>query len=257
MRISDKIDTRSLERREAQLSLLAIFVIAVMSVGMALAMYPLVFAHPVTPETETARRAFYGFCVLSALMVIYLTNRHIVIRRLRGKLREGQARIESIRRQAAADLLRTLPGISRFQDRLAMEIRRCTHTGDRLSLLLILSHPTKPFAVEGETENAYGEVVRALLVKLRKEDAIYAYQPGAFGVVMVAPNAAALTMVNDRLIQSLEDVRVASGQFTFETKTIAYPEEAKSAWELEQSMRAFLKMDQAAKTAEVAGAVRS
>ncbi|MGD0697120.1 MAG: hypothetical protein ABSB82_20060 [Terriglobia bacterium] len=254
MRIADKIEFNTLERREAQLSILAIVVIAVMSIGMAAAMYPLVFAHPITSETETARRAFYGFCVLSILMVTYLTNRHIVIRRLRRTIVEGQQRIDMIRRQASTDLLRTLPGTSRFQDRLTMEFRRCVRTGDRLSLLLILATVRKEFSGEGEIDNAYGDVAKALLVRLRKDDAIYGFKPGAFGVVLVAPNAAAVTQITNRLIQSLEEARAASGRFSFETRVISYPEQATTAWEMEQAMHSFLRVDQPAQPAATAAA---
>jgi len=249
MRITDKIDPFTVERREAQLSILAIVVIVVMSIGMAAAMYPLVFDHAITPETETARRAFYAFCILSALMVTYLTNRHIVIRKLRNKIREGQQRIETVQRQASADLLRTLPGMSRFQDRLTMELRRCAHTGDRLSLLLILATARKEITNEGDRDNAFGDVAKALLVKLRREDAIYGFQPGAFGVVLVAPNAALVTQITNRLIQSLEEVRSSSGRFTYETQVIGYPEQAKTSWEMEQAMRSFLRIDQPEKVA--------
>ena len=103
MRISDRIDPQTLERREFQLSVLSIVVIAVMSVGMAASVYPMVFSQPATPDTETARKSFYAFCVLSVLMVSYLTNRQIVIRRLRKDHTAGKHKIEIISREASAD----------------------------------------------------------------------------------------------------------------------------------------------------------
>ena len=248
MRFADKIDAETIERREAHLSILAILVIAVMSIGMAAAMYPLVFAHPITPETETARRAFYGFCVLSILMVTYLTNRHIVIGRLRRKIADGQERIKLIQRQASADLLRTLPGMSRFQDRLAMEFRRCAHTGDRLSLLLILASVNQATSDEGEIANIFGDVAKALLVKMRKDDAIYGFRPGGFGILLVAPAAAALAQICDRLVRSLEQARQTSGRFSCATRVVNYPEQAKTAWEMEEAVRTFILVGQTEKT---------
>lgn len=249
MRLSDKIDPQTLERREAQLSILAILVIAVMSIGMAAAMYPLVFAHPITPETETARRAFYSFCVLSTLMVTYLTNRHIVIRRLRKKIADGQERIKLIQHQASADLLRTLPGMSRFQDRLTMEFRRCAHTGDRLSLLLVLASVNQDISNEGEIADIFGDLAKALLVKMRKDDAMYGFRPGGLGILVVAPTAAPLAQICARLVQSLEEARRSSGRFSFEMRVVNYPEQAKTAWEMEQAVRTFIPLDQAEKTA--------
>ena len=248
MRLSDKIDPQTIERREAQLSILAIVVIAVMSIGMAAAMYPLVFAHPNTPETETARRAFYGFCVLSVLMVTYLTNRHVVIRRLRKKIAEGQERIKLIQHQASADLLRTLPGMSQFQDRLTMEFRRCAHTGDRLALLLVLASVNPGIVSEGEITDIFGDLAKALLVKMRKEDAMYGFRPGGFGILVVAPTAAPLAQICERLVQSLKEARQSSSRFTFETRVVNYPEQAKTAWEMEQAVRDFIPVDQAEKT---------
>jgi GGDEF domain-containing protein len=249
MRFYDNIDPQTLERREAHLSILAIVVIAVMSIGMAAAMYPLVFAHPITPETETARRAFYGFCVLSILMVTYLTNRHIVIRRLRKKIADGQERIKLVQRQASADLLRTLPGMSQFQDRLTMEFRRCARTGDRLSLLLVLASVNQDILNEGEIANIFGDVAKALLVKMRKDDAIYGFRPGGFGILLVAPAAAPLAQICDRLAKSLEEARHSSGRFSFATRIVNYPEQTKTAWEMEEAARNFIPVEQSEKAA--------
>jgi len=89
---------------------------------------------------------------------------------------------------------------------------------------------------------------------MRIDDAIYGFRVGAFAVVMVAPNAAALTQINQRLIRSLDEVRGSTGHFKFETQIISYPEEAKTAFEMEQTARTFLQIDQPAAPQEVAPA---
>lgn len=256
MRISDKIDPQSLERREFQLSVFSIVVIAVMAIGMAASVYPMVFSQPVTPETETARKSFYAFCVLSVLMVSYLINRQIIIRKLRKQITEGQNRIEVIRREASADLLSTLSGLSHFQDRLTMEFRRCASTGDRLSLLLVQVKLDGEILDAGEIDNAYGDATRALMVNMRKEDSIFGFHPGGFGIIVLGSEAAPAAKVCNRLVQSLEEARRKGREFSFESRIVKYPEDARTAWEMEQALRSFLSVDDPAKPVPNLASVR-
>lgn len=249
MRITDKIDPHTIERRESQLAVLSIVVIAVMAIGMAASVYPMVFSHPASPETETARKSFYAFCVLAVLMVTYLTNRQVVIRKLRRKIKDGQARIEVIKRQASSDLLSTLPGMSQLQDRLAMEFRRSGSTGDRISLVMVSVTASKELSAAGEIENAYGAAVKALLVKMRKEDSIYGFCPGGYGIVLVGPVAELVEKFSERVVRGLEDARSAGGQFGFRIKTVSFPEDAKTAYEMEQAVFTFLPMKATASAA--------
>lgn len=249
MRITDRIDPQTIERREFQLSVLSIVVIAVMAIGMAASVYPMVFTHPVTPDTETARKSFYSFCVLAVLMVSYLTNRQIVIRRLRRRIKEGQERIELIRRQASSDLLSTLPGMSQFQDRLTMEFRRSASTSDRISLVMVRVTAHQGLSEAGEIENAYGAAVKALLVKMRKDDSIYAFRPGGYGIVMVQPGADQIEKFSNRMIRGLEEARQAGAQFTFETRVVNHPQDAQTAYEMEQAVHSFFPVEVAAKAA--------
>ena len=119
MTIFDQCDPTTLERREVQLWALALSAITILAVGLALLMYPAVFSDTVILG-PTLRRAFFGFCALSVLLVGYLVDRQVTIRSLRKHLAEQQKRVTQIHQEASADLLETLPGFSHFQDRLAM-----------------------------------------------------------------------------------------------------------------------------------------
>src|SRR5690349_6043278 len=60
-----------LERRELQLTVFACFAIAVLAVGTAVLMYPVVFPAQGTVDT-TMRVAFFGFCGLCLLLAWYV-----------------------------------------------------------------------------------------------------------------------------------------------------------------------------------------
>ena len=61
MNVFDRIDSKELDRRELQLWLLAITTILILTVGMALLMYPTVFYEPLILTSSTLRKAFFGF----------------------------------------------------------------------------------------------------------------------------------------------------------------------------------------------------
>jgi len=143
MRIFDRIDHSNLEQREWQLWLLALTVLVVFAAGMALVMYPTVFSRPVVLSGITMRKAFFGLCALSLLLVVYFVDRQMVIRQLRRQLAEEQRRITRFRQEASDDLLRTLPRLDHFRDRLVMEYRRAAITEQLLSMVLIELTPSR------------------------------------------------------------------------------------------------------------------
>ena len=85
MQVFDQVDPLALENREQQLWLLAISIITLFAVGIALLAYPAVFSNPIALMEGSPRATFFGFCVMSALSIIYLLNRQIIISRLRRK----------------------------------------------------------------------------------------------------------------------------------------------------------------------------
>jgi hypothetical protein len=134
MKMFDRIDTKSLDSRELQLWVLAVSMILVLSMGIALLMFPMAYSQPVNFTGLPARAICFGFCSLSALLVGYFVDRQMVIRNLRAELDTKVHQVESIRREASVDLLNTIPGLTIFRDRLAMEHRRAANTHQPLSL---------------------------------------------------------------------------------------------------------------------------
>ena len=92
MHVFDKVPSESLERREMHLILLACLAIIVLAAGLALFMYPVVFSEAASPPALPPPRgmsiAFFGFCVLSILLAVYLVDRQFTIRRLRQQIGE-------------------------------------------------------------------------------------------------------------------------------------------------------------------------
>jgi GGDEF domain-containing protein len=241
MKLFDQIDPLTIDRREEQLWMLALIVIFMLSVGMALLMYPSVFSQPVRLSEPVVQRGFFGFCVLSILLVGYLIERQVMIRRLRKALHEEYTQNLLLRRQASADVLEGLPGFGHFQDRLPMEFRRAVNLQQALSLLLVRLDPSPQLTGDGEVSAAFGDAAKTLVRKLRGEDSIYLFSPGLFGVVLPGVLNADAGRVVERLSEGLRDASGASERFSFEVRTVNYPEHAASAREIEQITREYVE----------------
>src|SRR5574337_948048 len=157
MRIFDRVDASSLDRRDLQLWVLALGMIFVLAAGLALLMYSAIVTPAAYLSGPAVWKGFYGFCVLSILMVTYLMERQMVIRRLRRALEGEQRQNILLRHQASADLLETLPGFEHFQDRLTMEFRRAANIQQALSLLVVRLRPARRLTDSEEIATAWGD----------------------------------------------------------------------------------------------------
>lgn len=238
MRVFDRIDAATLDQREWHLWVMTIAIILILTVGMALLMYPTVFSEPVVLSGITLRKTFFGFCALSVLLVGYLVDRQIVIGKLRKKLAEDNKRIVQIRYEASADLLGTLPGLDPFRDRMAMEHRRASKSKQALSLLIVKLNLSRKLQDTIEASTAFGDAAKVLVRKLRGEDSVYHFAPGIFGVLLPGVNVENAYRVVTRLADGLHDATGASGRFSFDIQVINYPEHAATAWEMEEAVRA-------------------
>lgn len=239
MHLFDRIDPAKLERRDTQLWILAITMIAILATGIALLIYPSAFTMPIVLSGVFLKRIFFSFCALALLVVGYLMDRRIVVGRLRARLREEESRARRMLNEASGDLLASLPGVEHFRDRLAMEYRRAANAQLPLSLLLVRLTPSSRLNDAGDITTAYGDAAKAMLRKLRGEDSIYLFHPGIFGVVLPGVRAEDARRVGARLGEGLTDASGVSDRFSFILRSTNFPENVASAHEMEQAALAF------------------
>ncbi len=246
MNIFDRIDPSALERRDAQLWGLAISMILIFSSGLALLAYPAAFSTPVPVSGPWIRRVFMGFCALSLLLVGYLIDRQVTIRRLRSRLKEERTRATRLLSQASADLLDTLPRFEHFQDRVAMEFRRAVSLQQPLSLLIVDLRFSADLEDQLESLTAAGDAAKSMVRKLRSEDSMYLLSTGIFGILLPGVRGIDAHLVADRLAEGLRDTSGASCRFAFELRVVNYPEHAATAHEMEQAAKAAARVTEMA-----------
>jgi len=244
MRVFDRIDPTTLDRRELHLWLLAITVILILATGTALLMYPTVFSDPIILTGPTLRKTFFGFCALSLLLAGYFLDRQVTIHQLRKQLTEEQNRMMQVRHEASAELLESLPGISHFQDRLAMEFRRASNTQRPLSLLEVQLKSSREFLDAREIATSFGDAAKALIHTLRREDSIYQFRPGVLGILLPDVSAADAYRVSDRIADRLRAASGASERFSFDMRVVNYPEHIATAREMEKAVVTLLPEQQ-------------
>jgi GGDEF domain-containing protein len=229
-----------LERREFQLSLFAASAIAVMAAGLATLMYPAVFANREASGTGMPQIAFYGFCILSCLLVAYVVDRQLTIHRLRRQMALERKMAADALQHASADRLTTMPNVITFDDRLTMEFRRASTAGLKLSVMVISVKLNGEFAEPGMAESTLGDAASAVSHKLREQDSIFMLRPTFFGVIVPGLGQSAIQIISSRISESLT---VASGpdkRFSFRIDVVSYPEQTSSALDLELAVSGWL-----------------
>lgn len=239
MQVFDRIDSRQLDRRDAELWTLAITVILVLASGMAVVMYIAVH-HPVTLTGASGKEIFLGFCALALLLVSYLTERQITVRRLRNELQEVRTRTSDLLSQASTDLLDSLPSRGQFVDRLAMDFRRAVSLQQPLSLVIARLKVSRQVTTAGETSRAYGDAAKGLIRRLREEDSLYLLTPGVFGVLLPGVRGDDANRVVRRLSESLADASGTSQRFSFDLKLVNFPDQVAAAREMEEAAHSSL-----------------
>jgi GGDEF domain-containing protein len=239
MELFDKVDPRSLDRRDEQLSMLSLGIIVVLEVGLALLMYPAVFSSNAGATGHTMRTLFFGFCALCVLAVAYLINRQHVVQHLRRNLLEQKTEIMQLRQEASTDLLETLPGFGHFQDQLTMGFRRAAQAGEQLSLILVRLKHSPMFDGPTEVSVALGDAARVLVRKLPADGSLYHLSGSAFAMLLPGTNGEKMNQLAGRVGEGLADASGAINRFSFETQVVNYPEQASTAYEIEQIAHAF------------------
>jgi GGDEF domain-containing protein len=229
-----------LERRELHLSLFACLAIVVLAGGIALLMYPAAFLSVDSPPARLPQSAFFGFCALSLLLVIYIVDRQITIHRLRTQMALDRQRSSEALRQASADLLSTMPNYNTFEDRLTMEFRRAVAAELKLSVLVISIKLHADFSDPALGMSALGDAAKAISRKLREQDSVFVLRPCFFGVILPGLDQAAVKRLSGRIAESLPDAAGASERFSFKIESISYPEQTSSAHDLELVVSGWL-----------------
>jgi GGDEF domain-containing protein len=245
----NRAQLETLERRELQLTILASAFVLVQAAGLAMFMYPLVFLRPVGNKW-TLRVAFFGFCALTPLFVVYLLDRQRTVRKLKEQILEELDRNVTLQHQASVDLLHTMPDQSHFWDRLTMEYRRAMTMQKTLSLLLVKAKPANasakvdPDRVAGaiekdESSEAWSDAAKSMSRKLRPTDSIYRLATDTFALVLPETDVLNAKRIAVRLQEELQGVR-AKYNLAFDITAHNYPEHVKSSHELEDIVKSLL-----------------
>ena len=235
----DRAELDRLERRELHLTILSALIVLVLACGDALLMYPLVWVRPPEGSKWAMRVAFIGFCALTVLFVGYLLDRQRTVRQLKQRVLEEFDKNAKLRDQGNTDLLHSLPDLGRFQDCLAMEVRRAASAEKTLTLVVVKVTVSHGGPDSNESRAALGEAARALTRKLRPTDSVYLFGPGLFGVVLPDTDTANAKQVASRLEESLRFAGTGN-LFRFEVLLYNYPQDVKSAHELENIVSSLL-----------------
>jgi GGDEF domain-containing protein len=227
-----------LERRELHITVLAAVFILVLAAGLAAFMYPLVFLHPIGNKWSL-RVAFFGFCALTVLFDIYLLERQRTVRELKQRLLAELDRNVTLQQEASVDHLQTMPDQNYFWDRLTMEFRRAMTMEKTLSLLIVQAKPASALAKNKENSEGLSEAAKATSRRLRPSDSIYRLATGLFAVVLPETDSLNAKRVAVRLQEELQNVRAKHGT-AFDITVHNYPEQVKSAHELEDIVKSLL-----------------
>jgi GGDEF domain-containing protein len=251
----DRIQSEQLEGREFQLVMFVCAVIFVLSVGLALLMYPAVFSSRQFAPSTTPKVAFFGFCTLSCLLLGYIVDQQLKIRRLQRQIAMDRKRALLELSQASADLLVTMPNLTTFEDRLEMEFRRAAAAKLKMSVLVVTVNLRAAFSDESLRVAALGDAAKAISRRLREQDSIYNLRPGFFGVILPGVDQTAAERVCSRLVEGLADAAGADERFSFQVHSISYPHQTSSVHDLELAVSGWLAEDDAAQ--QLAGSSRT
>ena len=227
-----------LGRRERQLGVLAAVFVFILAGGLASFMYPLVFLHP-EGNKWTLRVAFFGFCALVLLFEFYLLDHHRTVSKLKQQLLEELERNTALRHQANVDLLQSMPDLHHFWDNLTMEHRRAMTSEKTLSMILVHAKAGEHGGARSDLTETLGDAAKAIARKLRPTDSVYRLSGDLFGLLLPETDALNAKRVAVRLQEQLQSA-VGGHGFAFDIKVFNYPENAKSAHELEGFVKSLL-----------------
>ena len=159
----------TLERQDWHLWILAVLLMFVLGVSLLSFMFPSVFWLNRQADIGTPERAFFGFCLLLALTLVYMLQRQAMVRRLKRSLYQAQVAASEAEQQVHLVSLTSLPELNQFRDSLAMEYRRATHAGESLSVILL--------DLGDVSEDKLGSMAHLLRLMLRPHETLFRVSP--------------------------------------------------------------------------------
>jgi len=243
MSVLARTDPANLERRELHLALFACLALLIFAIGAALLMYPVIYYDGAYHADRASRTAFFGFCALSLLLTAYLWESNATIRRLRRQLEADREASRKARREACEELLRGMPKLDSFQDRLAMEYRRTTAAGQQLSILLISLNFSADASSPMACAMILADVAKAVSRKLSEHDSVYLLGTACLGVLLPGLDAALAQNTASLVAGGLIDAGGVHAPFTHKIAVVNYPQDASSEHELSQAVSALMPRD--------------
>ena len=219
----------SLERQDWHLWILAVLLMFVLGISLLSFMFPSVFWLNRQAEIGTPERAFFGFCLLLALTLVYMLQRQAAVRRLKRSLYQAQVAASEAEQQMNLVSLTSLPELHQFRDSLAMEYRRASHAGDSLSVILL--------DLADDSEDKMGRMAHLLRVILRPHETLFRLSSQRFGLILPVMRSADAEAFARQIIDRLR--RSMSGEQVTST-VLVYPEQAGSLTELEGRLKVLV-----------------
>jgi GGDEF domain-containing protein len=218
-----------LERQDWHLWILAVLLMFVLGISLLSFMFPSVFWLSRQAEMGTSERAFFGFCLLLALTLVYMLQRQAAVRRLKRSLYQAQVAASEAEQQVHLVSLTSLPEVNQFRDSLAMEYRRASHAGESLSVILLEPGDA--------AEDKLGRMARLLRMMLRPHETLFRVSPQRFGLILPLMRAADAEAFANQIV---ERVQRAMPQEQIHSTVLVYPEQAGSLTELEGRLRVLV-----------------
>jgi len=240
MHIFDEIHAQQLESRQLQLTLLASLAIAVLASGVALLMYPAIFSREILFSSRSLQFAFYGFCLLSVLLVGYLWDRQLTIRRLTNQVRLEQRRNNDLRLKASADVLNMIPGMRGFREQLLTHSLRAGAKLPLLSVAVVRLYLSGMISHKSDEQIAFADAAQVIHRRLRKGDSIWTLAPGVYGIILAGMDASAAQTFTSSVELGLQDAAGVNTRFTADLQLISAGEHARSARDIEQAVAELL-----------------
>jgi hypothetical protein len=219
----EELNWESVDRLDWHLWILAISLLFVLGAGLLGFMFPTVFWFGRDLPIAAPQRAFFAFCLLLALVLVYLMQRQAAVRRLKRKLYEAQIALRTAEQQTSVQVFLALPERPQFRDALAMEFRRASSSDGHLSVVV--------FRLGKDSRQQISVLVSALRTLLRRGESMY--RIGEQGIAVILPSTPLATAVSfDAQVEHFAGIPKEDLQ----TRVTSYPEEVSSLTELEGKM---------------------